>query len=170
MSGKRKHGVILLEKKYRPIQRLDGGETITKVEKYRPIQRLDGGETITKVAADMGVSEVTVEDWSRKRKDIEKWISQSALVSGNTKRKVMKHSKHEKTSEALFIWFTQMREKGNILPRPILQSKALEFYNLLENGAREFAASVVDAAEESVLDFANNLDISTALNENAIAE
>jgi hypothetical protein len=40
----------------------------------------------------------------------------------------MKKREFEKTSEALILWFTQMRDKGSPISGPILQAKALEFH------------------------------------------
>jgi transposase len=87
------------------------------------IKRLDQGETIKKVTSDLGVGEVTVGDWKRKRGENEKWCSQRASISAdeNASRKTMKKGEFEKTSEALFLWFTQMREKGSPIYGQILQ-------------------------------------------------
>jgi hypothetical protein len=54
----------------------------------------------------------------------------------------MKKGEYEKTSEALFLWFTQMREKGSPISGPILQAKALEFHKHFKEGEEEFTASV----------------------------
>ena len=53
MSEKRKHVVLSLQ------------------DKLNAIERLDRGETIKKVASDLGVGEVTVGDWRRKRVQVE---------------------------------------------------------------------------------------------------
>jgi hypothetical protein len=46
----------------------------------------------------------------------------------------MKKGEFEKTSEALFLWFTQMREKGSPISVPILQAKALAFHKHFNEG------------------------------------
>lgn len=51
MSGKRKRVVVSLE------------------TKFNAIKRVDNGESIKNVAAELGVGEVTVGDWRRKRED-----------------------------------------------------------------------------------------------------
>jgi hypothetical protein len=100
------------------------------------IKRLHQGETIRKVTSDLGVGEVTVGDWKGKRGEIKKWCSQRASVSAdeNASRKTMKKREFEKTSEALILWFTQMRDKGSPISGPILQAKALEFHKHFNEG------------------------------------
>ena len=118
-------------------------------DKLNAIKRLDHGEIIKKVPSDLGVGEVTVGDWRRKRVQIEEWVSQRAQMTGNKeiktvskKRKTMKNSEYEQTSKALFLWFQQMREKGSPLSGPMLQSKALQFFNRFKDGEEEFTASI----------------------------
>lgn len=120
MSAKRKRTVVSLE------------------TKLQAINRLDKGETIKKVASDLGVGEVTVGDWRRKRAEIEKWCSQK---DNESKRKTMKTGEFEKTSSALFMWFTQLRSKGSPVSGPMLQEKAIEFHEKFKDGEEEFTAS-----------------------------
>jgi transposase-like protein len=126
MSGKRKRVVVSLDMK------------------LNAIKRLDQGETIKKVASDLGVGEVTVGDWRRKRAEIEKWFSQRASVCDSEilNRKTMKKGEFEQTSEALFLWFVQMRDKGSPISGPILQAKALEFHKHFNEGEEKFTASI----------------------------
>lgn len=79
-------------------------------QKLEALRRLDKGEIIRHVAADYGVGEVTVGDWRRNRSNLE----QFAITSGNaiTTRKSMKSAEFDKIDKALFLWFTQVREKG----------------------------------------------------------
>lgn len=122
MSSSRKRTVVSLETKLKAIKRLDKGETIKRVD------------------ADLGVGEVTVGDWKRKRADIEKWCSQKDNEN-DSKRKTMKTGEFEKTSSALFMWFTQLRSKGSPVSGPLLQEKAIEFHNKFKDGEEEFTAS-----------------------------
>lgn len=124
MSAKRKRVVVSLK------------------TKFEAIRRIDNGETIKKVAAELGVGEVTVGDWRRNRAEIEKWCSQRATIGNvNNPRKTMKECEFEKTSEAVFLWFSQMRAKGSPVSGPMLQAKALEFHNRFKDGEGEFTAS-----------------------------
>lgn len=121
---KRKHNFVSLEKK------LDA------------IKRLDQGQTLRKVASELGVGEATVWDWKKKREDIKNWCSQRLVENGsvNSIRKTMRKGEYEKTSEALYQWFLQMKENGNSVTGPILQSKALELHRNFNEG-EEFTAS-----------------------------
>jgi transposase-like protein len=126
MSGKQKHVVVSLGMK------------------LSVIKCLNQGETIKEVASHIGVGEVTVGDWRRKRAEIEKLCSQRASVrdSENLSRKTMKKGEFEQTSEALFLWFTQMRDKGSPISGLILQAMALEFHKHFNKGTEQFTASI----------------------------
>ena len=49
---------------------------------------------------------------------------------------------YEKVSEALYVWFTQFRDKSVPISGPILQQKALHFRNEFNEGDPHFTASV----------------------------
>uniref|UniRef100_A0A1B6LHZ8 HTH CENPB-type domain-containing protein n=1 Tax=Graphocephala atropunctata TaxID=36148 RepID=A0A1B6LHZ8_9HEMI len=126
MSGKRKRIVVSLE------------------TKLKAIERLDKGETIKKVAAELGVGEVTVGDWKRKRSDIEKWVHQHVNASAGGSglpRKTMKKGEYELTSEALFLWFCQIRGMASPITGPMLHTKALDFHKKFKDGEESFTAS-----------------------------
>lgn len=57
----------------------------------------------------------------------------------------MRKCEHERTDEALHVWFIQQREKGVPISGPILKEKALQFYKQLEDvvvdGQGKFTAS-----------------------------
>lgn len=115
---------------------------VTMEEKLKALQRIDNGETLLKVAQDYNVGKTTVGDWKRNRNEIEKWCSQRATSTVLEDRKTMKKCDYEKVSEALFLWFTQNRDKGVPMSGPILQEKALKFRNELNEGEPDFTASV----------------------------
>lgn len=95
-------------------------------EKLKALKRLDNGETLLKVAQDYNVGKTTEGDWKRNRNDIEKWCSQRVTATALEYRKTMKKFEYEKVSEALYLWFTQLRYKGVPISGPILQQKALK--------------------------------------------
>lgn len=76
----------------------------------------------------------TVSDWIRKRKI----FSYCTKISN---RKAMKTSDFEKINEALLLRFTQQREMGVPLTRPVLQEKAQIFAYILGEDGRNFVAS-----------------------------
>lgn len=102
MSQRRKKVVVSVEKK------------------LEAIKRLDKGELIRNVAADYGVGEVTVGDWRRNRFNLEQFAIKSCGLM--TSRKTIKHAEFDKVDKALFLWFTQMREKGLPVSGNILHS------------------------------------------------
>ncbi|KAG8198584.1 hypothetical protein JTE90_026482 [Oedothorax gibbosus] len=106
--------------------------------KLEAIQRIDNGESIKKVAEDLGVGTVTVGNWKRKRSELEKWCAEKANCSNLPK--TMKKCDFEKTSESLFLWFTQLREKGSLLSGSMLQAKALDIHKMFYPG-EDFTAS-----------------------------
>lgn len=105
--------------------------------KLEALKRLDKGETLKKLAAEYGVSEVTVGDWRRNREKIDRFSSGKLP----TYRKSIKKSDYEKTSEALFQWFSHQNQKGNYISGQMLQEKALFFRNELKEGEGDFTAS-----------------------------
>lgn len=111
-------------------------------DKLEALRKLDKGETLQKVADYYGVGRRTVGDWKKNRSDIEAWCSSRVSDSSLKDRKTMKKSEYEKVSEALFIWFTQFREKGVPVSGPILQEKALKFQKEFNEGDADFTASV----------------------------
>lgn len=123
MSSKRKHVSLPLSVK------LDA------------LKRIDKGETLKAIAQDLGISAVTVGDWRRNRTKLESWSSKKQFSeSAVQSRSRMKESEFEKTSEALYLWFSSMREKGWPISGPILQEKALYFQRQLQEG-ESFSAS-----------------------------
>lgn len=111
-------------------------------QKLEALQRLDKGETMQKVAEEYGVGRVTVGDWKKKRSEIVKWCSARASNESLKERKTMKKCEYEKVSEALFLWFTQQREKGVPITGPLLQEKALVFHKEFNEGESDFTASI----------------------------
>ncbi|XP_012221253.2 jerky protein homolog-like [Linepithema humile] len=106
-------------------------------QKLEAIKRLDSGEIIRKIAADLG--ETTVGDWRRKRADLERFATKSC--NAMTNRKTMKTAEYDKIDRALFLWFTQLREKGLPISGPILQQKAIMFAKQFPNESETFTAS-----------------------------
>ena len=97
-------------------------------QKLRALNRLDKGESVSAVAKDMGVGKSTIGDWKKKRTEIELWCVKRMCAETLKERKSMKEGDFNAVNEALYIWFRQTREKGRPISGPILQEKALEFY------------------------------------------
>ncbi|XP_046737740.1 jerky protein homolog-like [Diprion similis] len=112
---------------------------VSVAKKLEAIRRLDKGEIIRNVAADYGVGETTVGDWRRNRSHLE----QCATISGDamTSRKTIKPAEYNKVDKGLFLWFTQMREKGLPVSGPILQAKAMMLAKQFPDESETFTAS-----------------------------
>ncbi|KAJ8897400.1 hypothetical protein PR048_002746 [Dryococelus australis] len=55
---------------------------------------------------------------------------------------IKRKTNYEKVSEALYVWFIQLRDKGVPISGPILQQKALHFRNEFNEGNLDFTGSV----------------------------
>ncbi|GBM64762.1 hypothetical protein AVEN_92086-1 [Araneus ventricosus] len=110
MSGKRKRMSVLLD------------------VKRRTLKRLDAGESIKQIAKELGVGGVTAGDWRRENAKIEKWSAGDLTPDDCLKnRRTMRESDYKKTSEVLFMWFSQQRSKGMPISGSMLQEKAIYF-------------------------------------------
>lgn len=124
MASKRKKVVVSMEKK------------------LEALNRIDKGEMLKKISEEFGVGTSTVSDWKKNRKEIEdfcfKMISKDSLEGRGT----IKKAKNEQLDDALFIWFSEQRERGMPLSGPILQEKALLLNKSTPNGDPTFTASL----------------------------
>lgn len=96
---------------------------ITIEQKLEAIRRLDKGDLLKNVASDLGVGVSTISEWKKQREKIEKWSS--VLTSPQPSRKTMKTGEYQKVDDALYLWFTQNRERGIPISGPILKQKAV---------------------------------------------
>ncbi|XP_039627277.1 jerky protein homolog-like [Polypterus senegalus] len=111
----------------------------TLKEKLEVLKRLDKGESATQLSKEFGVGKATISDWKKNRGKIEQFC---ATTSEKTieKRSKTTVSSYEKLDEALFLWFTQERQKGIPITGPLIQEKALQL-NKLMDGDVSFTAS-----------------------------
>lgn len=115
---------------------------VTMDMKLEALKRIDKGESVNKVAIELNVGRSTVLGWKKTRTEIESWCVKRLCSESIEERKSMKRSEYEKVSEALYQWFRVQREKGTPISGPILQEKALKFYqDFKEEGEPEFTAS-----------------------------
>jgi hypothetical protein len=108
---------------------------ISFAEKLAAVKQVEEGCLLKTVAANYGVGISTVSDWVKSKP---KFLEQAVK---NSDRKTLKKSDFEKVNEALFMWFTQQREKGMPLTGPLLQEKAKMLAELLGDEGRDFCAS-----------------------------
>uniref|UniRef100_A0A1B6DA07 HTH CENPB-type domain-containing protein n=1 Tax=Clastoptera arizonana TaxID=38151 RepID=A0A1B6DA07_9HEMI len=110
-------------------------------DKLKALKRLDKGETMQKVTDDYGVGRRTVGDWRKIQSELEKWCSSRVTETNLKDRKTIKKRDYEKTSEALYIWFVQFRDKGVPISGLILKGNALHFQTEFQEGEADFTAS-----------------------------
>ncbi|XP_064412796.1 jerky protein homolog-like [Latimeria chalumnae] len=104
------------------------------------VNRLENGESVTKLAKEYGLGQSTVSDLKRNSGKILKYASKMETGAGLLARKIMRQPVEVKLDEALYNWFLQKRAKGEPVSGPILSEKALQFHQAM--GCRsEFKAS-----------------------------
>lgn len=108
-------------------------------DKLEVIKRLDSGESVSKLTSELKIGKSTICDWRKNRLKLERFCTVSAEKTLQH-RQTAKQSLYDKVDEALFVWFTQERERGTSLSGPIVQEKAL-YLNKLLNGDKSFSAS-----------------------------
>ncbi|XP_023312822.1 jerky protein homolog-like, partial [Anoplophora glabripennis] len=116
---------------------------ISLQKKLEALERIRKGESLKKLASELGVGENTVGDWKRNRNKLEQWKEKTSSTGTSSliERKSMKSSDYEKLGDALFLWFTQQRDKGAPISGPILQAKALSLRTLFPEETKQFTAS-----------------------------
>lgn len=87
------------------------------------------------MAADFGVGIFTVSDSVKMKSKFQEHASEMP------NKKTMKMSQNEKVNEAVFLWFTQQREKGVSLSGPIIQEKAKMLSEMMGEAGEGFKAS-----------------------------
>ncbi|XP_055714421.1 jerky protein homolog-like [Phlebotomus papatasi] len=113
--------------------------TTTKIQvKLKAIELVKNGESVKDVAASYGVGKQTVLDWVQQEERLKNYVNSNAR---NNNSMTMRPGLTPQTSEALFIWFEHMRERGVPVSGSLLQAKALQFHEVFEDGPANFSAS-----------------------------
>ncbi|KAL2085001.1 hypothetical protein ACEWY4_020519 [Coilia grayii] len=100
---------------------------LTIKQKSEILQCLDRGEKASKIAQEYNIGKATVSDFKKARPAIKKFINQNH-TSNALKRKSMKPAHDEQLDQAVFLWFSQQREKGVPVSGPMLQEKATSLH------------------------------------------
>lgn len=101
--------------------------TLSLKQKCEILDKLECGESVTKIAKDYGVGKSTVCDINKKKSEIRAVVSKS--YSGVSKRKTLKLGGHPEVEESLYMWFLQQRSRGCPISGDILAEKAKFFFN-----------------------------------------
>ncbi|KAL2079919.1 hypothetical protein ACEWY4_023712 [Coilia grayii] len=109
---------------------------LTVEQKSEILQRLDRDEKAYKIAQEYNIGRATVSYIKKARPAIVKFIDQSH-TSNALKRKYMKPAHDEQLDQAVFLWFSQQREKGVPVSGPTLQEKATSLHERIHPGAQQ---------------------------------
>ena len=99
------------------------------------LERVENGEILCDVAADLGLGISSVSVWIKNKSKLEEYCAKML------NRKSMKHSVYKQVNGALFWWFSQAREKGMHVTRPILMEKAKLLSEMMGESYKDFSAS-----------------------------
>ncbi len=113
--------------------------SVTLQDKLQALKRLDNGESAARLAVEFGVGNSTITDWKKNRSKIEQFCIASTSKCTES-RQTAKTTPLEKLDNALYVWFSQEREKGIPISGPLIKEKALQL-NELMNGDKSFSAS-----------------------------
>ncbi|XP_035210554.1 jerky protein homolog-like [Stegodyphus dumicola] len=109
---------------------------MTMEMKLDALKGLDKGNSVNKITMDSDVVWITLIGWKTKRPRIETWHVKRACTDSLKERKSMKGGECKKSERGTFFVFTtkifvfrQEREQGTTISGPILQKKALKFYD-----------------------------------------
>lgn len=116
--------------------------SVSMEAKFGALKRLERGESVNKIALDLNIGRSTVLGWKKKKSEIESWCLKRQCTESIAERKTMRSAEFEKVGETLYQWFRVHREKGTPISGPILQEKALQFYEQFKDeGEPGFTAS-----------------------------
>ncbi|GCC28203.1 hypothetical protein chiPu_0006631 [Chiloscyllium punctatum] len=110
--------------------------TVTIEQKSEILQHLDRGKKASRIAQEYNTGIATVSDIKKARPAIEKLISLSDTANA-LKRKSMKPAKDEQLDQAVFLWFSQQREKGIPVSGLKILEKAASFHERLHTENRK---------------------------------
>ncbi|KAG8183226.1 hypothetical protein JTE90_005674 [Oedothorax gibbosus] len=114
--------------------------TITLAEKLKVLERVDNGESHSKIAKEIGVGHTTIYDWIKNRNHLESLVI-CGDVTALKSRRTLKKPKCERLDNALWLWFVQERRKGTEVSGPMIKEKAISLYEELGYGQDSFLAS-----------------------------
>lgn len=113
---------------------------VTVEQKLNAIERIDKGESVSKICSELNVGKSTVNDWRRNRKTLMDFCTQIESEKVLSERRYLRKPSNEMVDDALWLWFLQERRRGTPISGPVLQEKAMILHNKL-GGNIEFVAS-----------------------------
>ncbi|XP_070550400.1 jerky protein homolog-like [Ptychodera flava] len=104
------------------------------------IDRLERGESATKLSREFGVGKSTITDIKNSKAKLHDFASRMDTNVG-VKRKIMKTAIDEALQKSVLTWFTQERRRGTLLAGQIITEKAKWFDEQLHGEQSQFKAS-----------------------------
>lgn len=102
---------------------------LTLPKKIELVQRLEKGESRSKLMAEYGVSSSTLYDLKKQKDKLLAFVGSTDGPSvAVDKRKSLKGAKMDELDRALFIWFSARRSEGKPLSGPLLCEKAKKLH------------------------------------------
>lgn len=108
-------------------------------EKCDILNKLDQGESMTKLSKEYGVGKSTMSDIKKQRASILSFFT-NMDANGSSERKTMRQSENVEVDKAVYQWYCEMKNQGIPVTGPHICEKALYFNEKL-NGGRNFKAS-----------------------------
>ncbi|XP_070571291.1 tigger transposable element-derived protein 2-like [Ptychodera flava] len=105
------------------------------------IDRLESGESATKLSREFGVGKSTITDIKKSKAKLRDFASKMDTDVG-LKRKIMKTANDETLEKSVFTWFTQERSRGTPIAGQIITEKAKWFDEQLHGEQSQFKASI----------------------------
>jgi len=98
---------------------------LTLPKKLELVQRMEKGESRSKLMAEFGVSSSTLYDLKKQKDKLLSFVSSTESPSSKIeKRKSLKGPKFSELDRALYIWFMAQRSEGKAVTGPIILEKA----------------------------------------------
>lgn len=103
------------------------------------LNKLDQGESMTKLSREYNVGKSTMSDIKKQRASILSFVTDMD-PSGSSERKTMKQSENVEVDKAVYRWYCEMKSQGIPVNGPLICEKAL-YFNKKLNGGPNFKAS-----------------------------
>lgn len=93
---------------------------LTLDTKLRLIERLENGESFTKLAKEYNIGKTTIRDIFYKKQEYVNFAINSDSYATLNKRKTLKKSSYHELDMAVFKWFQEKRTKGELVTKSML--------------------------------------------------
>ena len=114
---------------------------LSLAQKIRIIERLEEGEVADQLSKEYGVGASTISDMKKGKKKIRAFAEAQVSARSLVKRCTMKPCVDADLDKMLITWFKQQRSNGMPISGPLIQAKAIFYWDKLHPGEKTFTAS-----------------------------